>query len=133
MADRSPTDADTSTCGRGLAHHGSVIQAIARYTRENADVLASHVPMLDESDPASADEGAVYRQLVQQLNHASAVLDAAAARMFSAQNMAMGRHIDSRAANAAMGDAFKRFVSAESSLVSTLSERLSEHSAAAED
>ena len=127
MDDASTTGTSSPTCGKGLAHHGPAIDWLARFALTNADVLEAHLPMLDESDPASADEGAVYRALIDELRQAGTLLESAATRMIGAREMTMGRHVDSSEANAAMADAFHRFVDAESSLIPALNKQFAEH------
>ena len=117
-------NSEPQTCGKGLADHSAVIDNLAAYATENANVLEAHLGMLDESDPASAEEGVLYRDLVSELRQASSLLRAAAARMQAARALPMGRHLDSPDANATMMQAFRRFVDAASALGAALSARM---------
>ena len=113
-----------TTCGEGLAAHAPLPAALGELTAATAEVLAAHYPMLDESDPVSVRERDAYGTLVEAHRRIAGDLRALAQAMEGCRSLAMGRHRDDAAANAAMSRAFGRFLSAEEALARLLGERL---------
>jgi hypothetical protein len=117
---------DQPTCGRGLAAHSDLPRVLGELTEAVADVLESHLGMLDRTDAVAELEHGAYVELVAEHRVAAHQLAAAAGHMAGYRDLPMGRHVDSREANALMAGAFARLVRLEEELVALLQRRLAE-------
>ena len=57
---------EQQTCGKGLASNASLPDKLGALTGAVADILEAHMPALDLTDPAAAQEHAAYAQLVAE-------------------------------------------------------------------
>ena len=115
---------DQQTCGKGLAAHAPLPGQLGRLVQATAAVLEAHLGMLDLTDPFSAAEREVYRELIDEHRRAAEVLLGLAQRMAAARELPMGRHVDVPEAMVAMRHAFAQFVECEMELQAMLESRL---------
>jgi hypothetical protein len=117
---------DQPTCGKGIAANAPLPDHLGRMAAATADVLEAHLPMLDVTDPHSAEEHALYVWLIEEHRRAAHVLQVVAERMAGARDLPMGRHVHAPAASVAMERAFTSFVASEAELHASLEARLAQ-------
>lgn len=112
------------TCGRGLAEHSALTSKLGTLVAAMAHNLEVHMTALDLSDEKSQRELTAYRHLAQQHRAIAAQLESTAAQMAGYRDLPMGRHDMAVMSDPKMGEAFAKFVEAESALIALLQERL---------
>jgi hypothetical protein len=115
---------EQQTCGKGLASNASLPDKLGALTGAVADILEAHMPALDLTDPAAAQEHAAYAQLVAEHRAAAGRLTTIARHMEDSWSLPMGRHDPVAMAAPAVRAAFRSFVTLERELQALLQTRL---------
>src|SRR5215208_5872707 len=115
---------DEQTCGKGLAAHAEIPAKLAALVDGTAANLEAHMPSLDTSDEASADELETYERLAAQHRAIAEQLRGTSAEMADARDLPMGRHDPERLSSAEAVAAFEQLVAIEEEVIATLSETL---------
>ena len=118
-----------TTCGQGLAAHAPLPTTLADLAAATADVLSSHLEMLDRTDPASEREHGAYVHLIEGHRAAAETLRALGREMAGYETLPMGRHRQDPEAARAMAEAFARFVDVERILAGLMRSRLADDEA----
>lgn len=116
-----PVD-DTATCGRGLAAHAEIPEAVGRWIGALADNLELHLTTLPPDDPAALAEIAVYRAIVHEQRRIARDLAATAQRMADARTLPAAPHDEQAFGDPRLLAAFERFVAAQADVLARLGE-----------
>jgi hypothetical protein len=111
---------ESSTCGQGLAESAALPAALAQVTEAMAGMLAQHMTALDQADPRSAAEYAVYGELAAAHRRAAGQLRAVADGMAAQRDLPMGPHDMTAIADPAATWAFQTLVEAKRHLLTLL-------------
>jgi hypothetical protein len=111
---------EQQTCGQGLAENAALPARLAGVIEAMADVLRVHLQALELDDEAAREEHAVYLHLVEEQRQAGGRLRAVAAEMAAARDLPMGRHDTETMRSPEVGDAYRRFVEAQTELADLL-------------
>jgi hypothetical protein len=111
---------EQQTCGQGLAENAALPARLAGVIEAMADVLRVHLQALELDDEAAREEHSVYLHLVEEQRQAGGRLRAVAAEMAAARDLPMGRHDTETMRSPEVGDAYQRFVRAQTELADLL-------------
>ncbi|MEU4419688.1 hypothetical protein AB0F81_03620 [Actinoplanes sp. NPDC024001] len=123
------TEPEPATCGQGLVANAGLPAALGRVAATMADVLERHMASLDQGDPRSAAEHAVYGELATGHRRAAEQLLAAGERMAAQQELPMGPHDMEVLTDPATMQAFQDLVVAKRHLLGLLRDGVDEDDA----